>query len=109
MLDWVLAGISAALWGTAYGWYFSNDIRRWLWRRRNRGRLAEIQRAQAYAAWMRRTAPPRGRAVPPPQPQSQQSLPRSAPAPSAPREAPARPPGVVIPFPGPRGPRAPRR
>ena len=89
MLNWALAGLAAVLWGTAYGWYFMPDLRRWLWRRRNRRKLAEVQRAQAYAAWMRRATPRRG--APPPRPQA-----------AAAQEPQSRPPGVVIPFPGPR-------
>ena len=101
MLNWVLAAVAAALWTTAYSWYFVGDLRRWLWRHRNRKLLAEAQRAQAYAAWTRRPGPPRARAVPPP--------PQQPPAPPAqPAPPPARTGGVVIPFPTRRNGRASR-
>jgi hypothetical protein len=92
MVNWVLAMVAAALWSTAYGWYFYPDIKHWLWRRRHRKYLAEIERAKAYAAWMRRQ-PPRARSSPPPQP-------AYTPAPAPPAASPRpRPTATLIQFP----------
>ncbi len=102
MLNWLLGTLAAALWGAAYGWYFQGDVRRWLWRRRNRRRLAEMQRAQAYAAWMRRTAPRRA-----PQQSSPPPTWPALPAPPA-SEAPPRPSAAIIPFPRSKGSRPKR-
>lgn len=101
MLNWILAAIAAALWSTAYSWYFVGDLRRWLWRHRNRKRIAEAQRAQAYAAWTRRPTPARARPVPPPT-QAPSPPPQASPSP------PARAGGNVVPFPERRRGRPPR-
>ena len=91
MLDTVLAIAAGIVWGTAYGWFFATDVRRWWRARGSRRAQATAEREQAkraYAAWVRNIPPPRSRAAqfPPPPP-----------------PAPPRPPlpqgGTVIPFP----------
>ena len=91
MLNTVLAWVAATVWGTAYGWFFYHDVRRW-WRgralRRAREEWEREQARHAYAEWVRNIPPPRSRAPvfpPPPQP--------AIPA------APPRQGGEVIPFP----------
>jgi hypothetical protein len=90
MLDTVLAIAAGIIWGTAYGWFFATDVRRW-WRGRHRRRAlaaeAHEQEKRAYAAWVRDIPPPRSRAAqfpPPPPAPPRQPLPQG---------------GTVIPFP----------
>ncbi len=102
-LNDALAAIAVALWATAYGWYFSHDLRRW-WRRR-RDRRAQYarygrQRQQAGAVW----APPMVAPRPAARGASASRRPFEPLFPVAP-EAPApavrerRAPNNVIPFP----------
>ncbi len=61
-LNDVLAAIAVALWATAYGWYFSHDLRRW--QRRRQDRRAQYarygrQRQQAGAIWVPHVVAPR--------------------------------------------------